>query len=1211
MATDSSSDRDPVERLAEDYLERRRRGEDLSVDDYAEGHPDWADRIREAFPALLLIERLKPGSGDCTGSFDGAGVGYVLEAEGDGVRPARLGDYRIVREVGRGGMGVVYEAVQESLGRHVALKVLSSPGRIDSTNRERFRLEARSAARLHHTHIVPVYAVGEHDGVQYYAMQFIAGCGLDAVLDDLRRLRRPGAGPGAASAADPDGTATTADEADALSRVVARSLLTGTATVDAADPPAEAPPRGRSGEVSGLSAQGDQGYYRAVARLGIQIAEALTHAHAQGVLHRDIKPSNLLLDADGKAWVTDFGLAKVEGSDGPTRTGDIVGTLRYMAPERFDGWSDPRSDVYGLGVTLYELLTLRPAHDAVTRARLIEKVLHDLPAPPRKFDPRVPRDLETVVLKAIAREPAERYATARELGEDLENFLTGKPIRARRVGSLEQSWRWCRRNPAAAGLIGASGVAVLALTALAVGLSFNAALQRAHRLEKSAREREVSLNASLQLAYKDEQLARKNEATMRYLGDMLLAERAWSESYAGHAGQLLDSWAPGPGKPDLRNWEWYYLDRQRHSALKTLQVPGLHINALALSPDGSRVVTSAHGEAASRGLKVWDTQTGALVFALDGHTGRNGGVAYSPDGTLIASASGTSLIPGEVKLWDAKTGRVLRNIPSLIGDYGRVAFSPEGTRIAAVNGYLVNRRSLDVWDIKTGQALISRRDFEGDLPLCDLAFSPDGESLAVACGSTSLESDSDRSGAVKLLNARNGGEKLTLSAPRGPLTCVAFSPDGRLLAAAGWENVIWAWDLKARSIVRTMRGHTALIRGLAFSPDGGRLASASEDNSARIWDVETGQERLTLRGHALDVNGVAFSADGRQLATVSLDQTVRFWDAERGQEGVGWDAEALRDRSFQPNDQAWPRCAGFSPDGREVAISGTDRTVRAFDSFTGKLLRTYPRQDDAIWGISYSPDGKRIAAGIGHWHHPETPGEVKLWDASTGAVVWSRRAHAGVVRAVAFSPDGTRLATTGGEMNAEPGYIKVWDVKTGKDVMTLRGHSQGLVSLAYSADGRFLASGGWEPTVRVWDVETGRALRTLDASEFVVSWLSFTPDSARLAAGCNSGVVKFWDVKQGTELHQFRGHRSNIFSVAFSPDGTRLATGSDDRTVKLWDVATGREALTLRGHPAKISRVAFSPDGHRLVSAGSKGTVRIWDATPRNPSQPASERSAP
>src|SRR5262245_2803010 len=467
----SSGDRDPVERLAEEFLDLQRKGERPDVADYVERYPQWAERIQEVFPALLLMERLKPRTDEETGSVE------CRPPSLDGTpRLEQLGDYRILREIGRGGMGVVYEAVQESLGRHVALKVLPLHGRMSPVQMERFRLESRSAARLHHTHIVPIYGVGQHEGVPYYAMQYITGHGLDAVLQDLRRLR---VGQVAAEEANA--------KADDGSVAFARSLLAGRfgvteaevsrdgaatparqldASIPAANETVSRPVTPRSGvqprtatsDGSVLSHHTDAGYYRTVAQVALQIAEALAHAHQQGVLHRDIKPSNLLLDVEGHVWVTDFGLAKVEGSEGPTETGDVVGTLRYMPPERFEGWSDRRSDVYGLGMTLYEMLTLHPAFEAVTRAKLIDQVIHDPPLPPRRHDARIPRDLETIVLKAIDKEPGERYASAEALAADLKNFLADRPIVARRISLPERAWRWCRRNPSAAALLVVSAV---------------------------------------------------------------------------------------------------------------------------------------------------------------------------------------------------------------------------------------------------------------------------------------------------------------------------------------------------------------------------------------------------------------------------------------------------------------------------------------------------------------------------------------------------------------------------------------------------------------------------------------------------------------------------------------------------------------------------------------------------------------------------------
>ena len=422
----SGADRNPVEVLAEEFVERRRRGECPSLSEYTRKYPELAEAIADLFPALVVMERVKP-------AVEGRPASGGLDASfpPDLVRFAKshLGDFRILREVARGGMGIVYEAVQESLGRHVALKILPLTGRVSSAQLQRFQLEACSAGRLHHGNIVPVYGVGEHEGVHYYAMQFIHGHGLDAIIDDMRRLRGLAGGQRVPRSEGLDASLA----ASSGSIDLARSLVAGvfehagphgnspasaaSATLapsidetvgDAGSPEAEhssgafslptelvTPAAGSDAtDTSSASLGTESRFYRSVARIGAQVADALAYAHQQGVLHRDIKPSNLLLDIAGRVWVTDFGLAKIEGSEGPTRTGDIVGTVRYMPPERFDGWSDQRSDVYSLGATLYELLTLHSLFGKSPQSDLIDKVLHVSPETPRagSQDPTRPRD---------------------------------------------------------------------------------------------------------------------------------------------------------------------------------------------------------------------------------------------------------------------------------------------------------------------------------------------------------------------------------------------------------------------------------------------------------------------------------------------------------------------------------------------------------------------------------------------------------------------------------------------------------------------------------------------------------------------------------------------------------------------------------------------------------------------------------------------------
>ncbi|MGE3175645.1 MAG: protein kinase [Planctomycetota bacterium] len=413
-------ERDPLDLLAEQFLQQVRGGEAVTPESFADRHPEHAAALRDLLPTLLLLEQARRDRESSTGSGRRIAIPQL----------ERLGDFRIVREVGRGGMGVVFEAVQESLGRRVALKVLPQASLLSGNQLERFRREARTAAQLHHTHIVPVFDSGEADGFHYYAMQFIDGRGLDAVVRELRRER-------------PEGDSTiTRDQC------------------------------------------------RRSARLCAAVADALHHAHLQGTLHRDVKPANLLVDAEDHVWVTDFGLAKALQQEGLTHSGDVLGTLQYMAPEQFDGQYDARSEVYALGATLYELLALRPAFAGRTRSEVIDRIRAGRCERLRRLQPAVSHDLETIVAKAMAVLPQQRYPTADALAQDLRAWLEDRPIAARRQTALAQFGWWCRRNR---GLATASGVAIAAVLGAAVvgwvsWWATDAALDLANRRGQAAKE---------------------------------------------------------------------------------------------------------------------------------------------------------------------------------------------------------------------------------------------------------------------------------------------------------------------------------------------------------------------------------------------------------------------------------------------------------------------------------------------------------------------------------------------------------------------------------------------------------------------------------------------------------------------------------------------------------------------------------------------------
>jgi eukaryotic-like serine/threonine-protein kinase len=1238
-----------LDQLAEEFADRFRRGERPALKEYTDRYPELADDIRELFPAMVKVEQAE-------GARQGA------EEASDYRLPnpplSEIGDYRVLRQIGRGGMGVVYEAEQISLGRRVALKVLPRHVSGDRMIQERFRREARAAARLHHTNIVPVYEVGQDRDVRFYAMQFIQGQGLEAVITELRRLRdrsghepkikapsmvgfpppsgehsrrriEPQAPNEAAQVSpvlhsiltggfDPGGRRQDMEEPsqstlaraaigglttlagtgmerkiDGLDRARARTELEGEPSgatyrqIQAQLPKSSAVsspvPSSSSAILPGgtqLSSveSGRHAFFRSLAHIGRQVALGLAYAHTRGIVHRDIKPSNLLLDTEGVVWITDFGLAKGD-DEGLTQSGDILGTIRYMAPERFRGEGDARADVYALGLTLYELITLRSGFSASDRLELIEQIKNEEPVRPRAIDGRIPRDLETIVLKAIEKDPRARYRSAEAMGEDLRRFVADEPIRARQVRALERSWRWARRNKAIAAL---GGVVLALLLASLVGSLMAmerfradagaqhtlADAREAERLEADrARGKEAAANASLRAT--QEELHRTVYATRSNL-----ALAAWDAADVGRLRSLLDLLRPAPGEADLRGWEWRYLWQLSHEERLTLRAKADNFLAVAFSPDGK---TLAAVEWQGR-IELWDRQTGESKLTTGVTTnGRRadlasgvGALAFSPDGRSLAG-------PGpedSLMLYEVDTGLSTLSFEGPPGAVQGLAFSPDGhTLVAAISAH-----SMRVWDARDGHLI--HKIFGGHKgPVAAVAFSPDGRTIASA--------SFDRT--VKLWTPEGPRQPLqTLNGHTDEVRAVAFSPDGRRVASAGLDRTLRIWDVGTGAEVAVIRGHTGAVNSLAYIPDSAKVITGSADETVRDWDTASNQELRTFKGHAADVTAVAVSPDGRDFASTSGDRTLRVWDA----------ASPPRPRTLQsPSVLTYGggvECVAFSPDGSRLASGHDDNALRIWELPSGRALHVLKGHTKRIVRVVFSPDGRAIASG-------SNDGTIRLWDAATGLARTTLTGHADTIRGLLFIPDGKTILSGGSD-----GQIQAWDAATGAVRYTLGHHPEGVANLSISPDGRTVASAGYDATAILWDLPSARPRATLRGHTRRLNSVVFSPDGLTVATSSQDYTVRLWGASDGSPGRTLLGHIDDIDSLAFSPDG-RLASSGADKTIRLWDTATGQALLVLKGHAGRIRGVDFSPDGRTLASASHDRTIKLWEAAPADVLSPAKE----
>ncbi len=1169
------------------------QGEQYNLEQLAREYPEHADELRLLHPGMQLLADLSSGS--------------PMSEFGSGVA-GTLGDYQLGREIGRGGMGIVYEARQISLGKRVAVKVLPFASVLDSRRLKRFLNEARAAAQLQHEHIVPVYAVGCDRGVHYYAMRLIEGNNLADVIRELRKQFAAGDGRRFSTAN------ALQDETLPHDRAVPSAPI-GKTTASG--------PEGTSSQIlAQLSTKRpakDKEYFAALAGLGVQAADALQHAHDMGVVHRDIKPSNIMLDMEGQLWITDFGLAQVQDATEITVTGDFVGTLRYMSPEQALAKRvvvDHRTDIYSLGVTLYELMTTQRAFDGTTRAEVLRKIAFGAPTPPRKINRDIPIPLETVILKSLARNPDDRYQTARELADDLRALRDDRPIVARPPNVAQRLEKWTRRNPAFAKLIVVTTlllVLISSLAALAGWREFAIEQRRRSQLQQELRLSEgsrLTANARLELD-SDPGLAlllalegaRRNPS--RAANNALLSAIDEAHEYrtlTGHAtyagqarfspnGHFIVSTAAYPhsqtGVQPAIVW-----DAQTGQLLHQFD-DRTWITSAVISPDGARVLTTTNphppwhvnhlGQDPRANLPpcIWDALTGRKVLTLnDARLPEAHEATFSRDGLLLV----TPAADNTACIWDTLSGRVLQ---TLQGHQGRVvfaAFSPDSRQVATIG----EDQTVRVWWADSGQAINTIRwSTETEERPWSAVFSPDGRRL--------------------LTNFCHWGPHVwdiasgrRVNPGRWKGRHAIFTADGtRTITFDIGGNVAEVNDVVTGERLVALAGHLDTINAISLSPDGQTVLTASSDRTIRLWDVDTGTPLATLRGHRLAVSGATFSPDGQRVSSASLDRTVRIWNVRSGSQRFSladdrlafpctWATYSPQGTHVLVLTSATPRCAiwdlatgkqlvsvagvcGQPPVKSEVLVAGEDDTARVWDRMTGKELAALSRRGGKLRGAQLSENGEIVLL-------IDEDGPNYVWHWKTGRC-FVLRGQQGQVYTACLSPD-SKLAVTG-SLN---GRVSIWNTDSGslESEFVFPG---GVRATHFSSDGRQLLIVTDRNTAHLWDVATKSEVTSMSAPGAPMNDGQWNADATRVVTyhAERNDAVRVWDTRTGDllgTLSDLPGHTKAVFA----PDGHQVAVASMTSGLILWDVANQQQRVISAG---PYRSVTFSADGKWLAAATS------------------------
>jgi eukaryotic-like serine/threonine-protein kinase len=1000
------------------------------------------------------------------------------------------GRYKLLEQIGEGGMGAVWVAQQiELIKRTVAVKLIK-PGMDSKTVLARFDAERQALALMDHPNIARVFDAGATtDGRPFFVMELVKGVPITQFCD-ARRLT----------------------------------------------------PRQRL-------------------ELFVPVCHAIQHAHQKGVIHRDLKPSNVLVamyDDQAVPKVIDFGVAKAIGQPLTEHTlhtgfGTVIGTPQYMSPEQatFNNLDvDTRSDIYSLGVLLYELLVGSPpfTRKDLERAGVLEmlRVVREEEPPrpstklstadalpslaanrgtePRTLTGMLRNELDWVVMKALEKDRKRRYETANGFAADVLRYLSGESVQAVPPSAGYRMRKFVRKNR---GPVIAVSLILLALVGGTIGTVYgviradgertaNELRQQAERErdaaatardgEKAARSGEESARLAAEAArgtaekaLEGEKNARAGEAAaqkevqyLNYVHTIGLAHREYQANNIARARELHESCPV-----EFRDWEWRYVHALLNNELAILKGHTGEVWSASFSGDGRRVVTASFDSTA----RVWDAETGKELTLLKGHTGAVPSASFSGDGRRVVTSSRDFT----ARVWDAETGKELTLLKGHTGAVPSASFSGDGRRVVTAS----DDHTARVWDAETGKE------------------------LAILKGHTSW------------------------------VRSASFSGDGRRVVTASLDSTAVVWDAETGKELAVLKGHTSRVGSASFSGDGRRVVTSSLDSTARVWDAESGKELAVLKGQMIWVRSASFSGDGCRVVTASDDHTARVWDAETGKEFT-----ILKGHTKQVDS------ASFSGDGRRVVTASSDSTARVWDAETGKELAVLKGQMIWVRSASFSGDGRRIVTAS----LDET---ARVWDTETGKELVLLKGHTGMVEAASFSGDGRRVVTASSDSTA-----RVWDAETGKELAVLKGHTSWVRSASFSRDGRRVVTSSLDGTARVWDAETGKELAVLKGHTSIVESASFSGDSRRVVTASVDTTARVWDAETGKELAILKGHTEPVKSASFSGDGRRVVTASSDTMVRVWDAGNGKELLLWAGHTGSVLTAAFSSDDAVIRTCG-------------------------